>query len=35
MIRLQYGGNPIPQIHTVNLTVEKVTISSYRILKSE
>ena len=33
MIRLRYGSIPIPQIHTGNLTVEKVTISSYRILK--
>ena len=35
MIRLRYGSNPIPQIHTANLTVEKVTISSYNMLKSE
>ena len=35
MIRLRYGSIPIPQIHTANLTVEKVTISSYNMLKSE
>ena len=34
MIRLRYWSNPIPQIHTGNLTVEKVTISSYNMLKS-
>ena len=35
IIRLRYWSNPIPQIHTGNLTVEKVTISSYNMLKSE